>query len=38
MMVGINAYLYIKFDNNIQSITLKAGSEHEFTCVQGQNR
>jgi molybdopterin-containing oxidoreductase family iron-sulfur binding subunit len=35
MMVGLNAYsLYKGFI--IQSVTLEAGGEHEFACVQGQ--
>jgi molybdopterin-containing oxidoreductase family iron-sulfur binding subunit len=36
MQVGLNATLYKGF-NDVQSVTLvKADTDHEFACVQGQ--
>jgi molybdopterin-containing oxidoreductase family iron-sulfur binding subunit len=37
MQVGLNAYVFYKGFDNVQSATIAAGSgEHEFACVQGQ--
>jgi molybdopterin-containing oxidoreductase family iron-sulfur binding subunit len=37
MMVGLNAILYIKDFNDVQSVLLKADGEHEFVCSRSKN-
>jgi molybdopterin-containing oxidoreductase family iron-sulfur binding subunit len=36
MQVGLNAYALYKGFNDVQSVVIESGDDHEFACVQGQ--